>query len=855
MAETYAEFMERIYEMPRAEAHEALYYAATGKKLDLAKPRNLNEKLQWLMVNRYDENVSLFADKLAVRDYVRACGYEDILTQLYGAYVSAEDAYRDITARTSKDRQSRGGNDLLPDRYVLKCTHGSGPKFISICKDPESFDLKAETEKLGQSLSYDYSRVGLEHHYHYIHPLIIAEEYLGDSPVDYKFFCFSGKAKYVKVIAGRGDGVHQDYYDMDRNFCPFVKDEISIQANDYAFAESSALCDKKVFDRMAETASKLSEPFPVARVDLYYENGRIYFGEITLTPATGLNRTDKPETLELLGGLVDLEYWKPERLCFTRSDEEEKLTVHFDGTSGAESCAPDVAKQLQSVADRILADPKILLETDRATANGLMSDSARIINSDMQKRLRESYMSILNMLAYREDMSLEECWQIFWNLNRAMFLDYSLKPQGVDIEELYKYIVTFIESMLDYSFAGSDGEADRGAGADDNLRGRAGADSGSGVVVLTTYQFLTNGHAPTQRLLDYAYALQHDLGRHVVIINDAGMHFYESETLAGGYLFNFLDKLNDSDHIDYKDERFEFFQVPVRMPDISVLQQLVQMVWSLKPELVLSVGGASLLADLCRPFAVTAAIPCSTLFPITASEYMLLPRKLEAEDRAHVEALGVHVYSESEPADRTVQKLVETNYNFVIRQSEARYSREQYEVPGDAVAMCVVGNRLDAEIDGSYLRILSEIYRRASAGEISAPYMLFIGMLNDRERVLSALPKDSHRYLRFTGPVKDAGELVRHADIYLNPDRSGGGRSVFEACYYGVVPVSFRRGDGFYAAGPKFGVSDEAEYAERVMKLIERGPSFDIAREHALARGASLSDMTGTMREILRVCR
>lgn len=388
MTEQYAEFMERIYNMPRSEAHEALYLAATGKKLDLEHPKDLNEKLQWLMVNRYDSNVSLFADKLAVRDYVRSCGYGDILTELYGAYESGEAAYRAMTGQT---------------RYVLKCTHGSGPNFISICRDRESFDLKKETDKLGRSLSYDYSRVGLEHHYHYIRPLIIAEEYLGDAPVDYKFFCFSGEAKYVKVIAGRGNGVHQDYYDMDRSYCPFVKDEVSMRVTGgYDGIADTALGDKTVFDRMAQIASKLSEPFAVARVDLYYEHGRIYFGEITLTPATGLNRTDKPETLELLGSLVDLSYDRPELYDFPRTDETERMLGSFEA-SGQTGPDGQYAELVNSAAE-LLAEPQLLLKISRQDALTLAGDCIGIIDSDVPQNVRDAYMAVLQILAGREDM-------------------------------------------------------------------------------------------------------------------------------------------------------------------------------------------------------------------------------------------------------------------------------------------------------------------------------------------------------------------------------------------------------------------------------------------------------------------
>ena len=44
--------MEALGRMPAKEAHILLYKAVFGKEPDLDAPGDLNEKLQWLMVNR-----------------------------------------------------------------------------------------------------------------------------------------------------------------------------------------------------------------------------------------------------------------------------------------------------------------------------------------------------------------------------------------------------------------------------------------------------------------------------------------------------------------------------------------------------------------------------------------------------------------------------------------------------------------------------------------------------------------------------------------------------------------------------------------------------------------------------------
>ena len=64
---------------------------------------------------------------------------------------------------------------------------------------------------------------------------------------------------------------------------------------------------------MLAIAEKLSQPFPFVRVDLYNQNGRIYFGELTFTPAAALDKDRLPETDLFFGELIDLHYTDPMR--------------------------------------------------------------------------------------------------------------------------------------------------------------------------------------------------------------------------------------------------------------------------------------------------------------------------------------------------------------------------------------------------------------------------------------------------------------------------------------------------------------------------------------------------------------
>lgn len=60
------------------------YFAVTGKHLDYADPKDINEKMMWLTRYWRHPLKTYCADKLLVRNYVADCGFADILIPLIG---------------------------------------------------------------------------------------------------------------------------------------------------------------------------------------------------------------------------------------------------------------------------------------------------------------------------------------------------------------------------------------------------------------------------------------------------------------------------------------------------------------------------------------------------------------------------------------------------------------------------------------------------------------------------------------------------------------------------------------------------------------------------------------------------
>lgn len=62
----------------------------------------------------------------------------------------------------------------------------------------------------------------------------------------------------------------------------------------------------KNLDKMIEFAAKLSDGFAFVRVDFYEIDGRLYFGEMTFTSSSGMDRFHPEKYDEIVGSYLKL---------------------------------------------------------------------------------------------------------------------------------------------------------------------------------------------------------------------------------------------------------------------------------------------------------------------------------------------------------------------------------------------------------------------------------------------------------------------------------------------------------------------------------------------------------------------
>lgn len=309
---------QRIQHWDDARYLKLLYRLRTAEKLDLSNPQTFGQKLQWLKINDRQTVYTTMVDKFEVKRWVADRIGESYVVPNLGVWESFEEI----------------DFDLLPEQFVLKCTHDSGG--LAICEDRGTFDFQAAQIKIEKSLSRNYYYSGREWPYRNVRPRIIAEVYLpawlpgdvssGTEPIvlatkhernpsdpsmnpdgiiDYKFYCFHGEPKFLYVSQGLHDhgSARMDFLDLDWIPAEFVRPDY-LRFDEIPPKPAS-------FDAMLALARELSSDVPFLRVDLFEHHGRVLFSEATFSPVSGMMLVNPASANLEIGRLLDLSVVKP----------------------------------------------------------------------------------------------------------------------------------------------------------------------------------------------------------------------------------------------------------------------------------------------------------------------------------------------------------------------------------------------------------------------------------------------------------------------------------------------------------------------------------------------------------------
>lgn len=253
-----------------------------GRLPNLDNPTGYNDKIQWLkLYDQTDDHIAA-CDKFACRELVAGIVGEQCLVPL-------------LFEGTRYRMQS-----VFP--HIAKCNHDSG----SACHVDNPAQTPAVIARLNKHLGRAYGQGKGEWAYRCISPRrVLVEERLPGPIVDYKFHCTGGYVRWIQVISERhskggpaetilspaGD-VLTLHFDHNMRHV----EDVRIHPGDYALAQ------------LTEIAEMLAAGWRYVRVDLYWIEGGVYFGELTFWPLAGCYKTkDEP----VFGDLMPIDFSNP----------------------------------------------------------------------------------------------------------------------------------------------------------------------------------------------------------------------------------------------------------------------------------------------------------------------------------------------------------------------------------------------------------------------------------------------------------------------------------------------------------------------------------------------------------------
>ena len=351
------------------------------------------------------------------------------------------------------------------------------------------------------------------------------------------------------------------------------------------------------------------------------------------------------------------------------------------------------------------------------------------------------------------------------------------------------------------------------------------------LIMVTTVQFLNEIHAPTKSVIERIQGLG-ALGKNVILINTAEF------CLMNGYIpiysmntANFFEEYNDLSEIKIGNKYIPFLQLPDDLPIQYRLQALTQIINKLKPYYILSVGTGSMLADLCGNM-----VPCASMsvvfsaLPNTKNKMKILGRKLSEEEK--------EFYREED--------IIESRFTFELKPQTKKFSRKESGIPEDKFVLVVVGTRLDYDITDEFMKMLQQVCENGC-------YILFAGIMDNYNMLMERYPLVADNSL-FAGYCEDILALMEICDLYVNPDRLGGGFSIIEAFSKGKPGVYLRKGDVYTAGGEHFAVDTLDDMASQIMKYKEDKDYYNkmsiVAKDRAVLMTSSEEAIADLDRQI-----
>lgn len=339
----------------------------------------------------------------------------------------------------------------------------------------------------------------------------------------------------------------------------------------------------------------------------------------------------------------------------------------------------------------------------------------------------------------------------------------------------------------------------------------------AGRVLIVCKQRLGSQHAPTAIALELARVLRDEGGLEVLVLDARDFPDANPLGLSEPFIANFAPETGLST------VRQGGVEIPVHHAAAPAygrarLEEWVAVARDFAPGLVISQGSANLAGDLLSYRYPCLYLPSKLEEPITRA-HLAIERRRNAGQLAIASRALLDTPPQMRAADYRIDPTPEKG---------EPVTRARLKIPDGAFVMAMVGVRLSEEIDAGFAALMADVLAQRDN------VFLVICGTTDLKHAAPLIPHKSR--LRLIEYAPDLRALYDACDVFVNPERQGGGRSAYLALVEGMPVLSLPSGDVPRKIGPEACVPDRAALKRRLLDLAADPAALEAAREKARAR-------------------
>lgn len=321
-------------------------------------------------------------------------------------------------------------------------------------------------------------------------------------------------------------------------------------------------------------------------------------------------------------------------------------------------------------------------------------------------------------------------------------------------------------------------------------------------IIIVTEQLLHMNHAPTIIVLNFAYALK-NLGYEVLIFSCPC-----NRGIADNLWYHpmYMRSLEQFTHfpmkIRFQDETIDAYQIDMNNNCVKEYHMMLTMIYAWNPIFVLDLGTINPVVDLTRNFTTLVSWNMDIACPISEGSILIRTGKLEDDlEEKYKQILG----------SKQRQCFMEDKFPILAENTKDAFSRTELELPEDKFLIAIVGNRLNEDLNIRFIALMETLLSEAP----QIDFVVIGNISSVKEKLTETIFTDRVHYL---GYQEQLVKVYPALDLYLNPERTGGGLSAVMALITGIPVVTLPNCDVAGNVGEEFVAADYDKMIETVIR-------------------------------------